>query len=458
MFKKTHADTDQANAQADGSRVPLGNRDRRLLSETILIEEELVPPFVRPVLVMVTLIVLSFLVWASLTDLTEVAIAPGEIIPSGEIKVVQHLDGGAIAEINVDEHTLVDEGQVLLRVDGSQALSDLQQMEARIAALRLRAERLSAFAEERSPDFSAFQASYPGLVADQQEILANQLASRQSTLDILDRQIDQQKRRLEQLRESLKSARKDLALTDELVKMREDLAARKLINRTVMLETRRAKVTADGEVTRIVEELDLVSQTLAEVQSRRLDTENQLRRDALGELGTARAELAETEKGKERLQARVDRLMVRAPVRGYVHNLQVKTVGQVIQPGAVLMEIVPDGVSLEAEVRISPRDVGYVKVGQKVNLRVSSYDYSRFGFATGSLKRITASNVVDKDGQSYFRGWVTVDKSYLGDDPNRYVLLPGMAVEAEIRTGEKTLMAYLTKPVTDVISTSFRER
>ena len=445
-------------SEEEARKVAFGNRERRLLSESVQVEEELIPAFVRPVLFIVTTMVVSFLLWAALTELTEVATAPGEVVPSGKIKVVQHLDGGAVADILVEERALVEKDQVLIRIDGAQALADQRQMEARLAALELRAERLAAFAEERAPDFSSHAADFPGLVADQRGIFLNQMATRTSTLDILDRQIDQRKRRLRQLDKSLSAALEQRQLTAEMLEMREDLAKRKLIDRTTLLETRRAKVTAVGEVARIREEIDLVDQELEEARSRRIDSANQLRRDALAEIGTVRAEIAEVEETQRRLDARVARLEVRSPARGFVHNLQVQTIGQVVQPGSLLMQVVPAAAPLEAEVRISPKDIGYVAVGQPVNLRVSSYEFTRFGFAEGEVKRISASNVVGEDGRPYFIGWVLLEKPYVGDDPKRYPLQAGMAVEAEIITGNKTLLAYLSKPIVNALSRAFRER
>ena len=436
----------------------LGNRERRLLSETVLVEEELIPAFVRPVLNLVMIMIVAFLVWAGTTQLSEVAMAPGQIIPAGKIKVVQHLDGGIVEAIEVEDRMLVNQGQVLLRIDGSQALADQLQMLARRAALKLRSERLQAFMEQREPDFSTFEKEYPDLVADQRGIFLNQTATRDSTLEILKRQIQQRKDRLEQLSEALASAKEHQKLTAELIAMREELGERKLIDRTTLLETRRAQVTAEGEVSRLTQEINLVNQELAEAQTRLLDTDNQLQRDASSELGTVRAEMAEVEETLQRLSARVDRLEVRSPERGYVHNLQVQTVGQVVQPGALLMQIVPDTAKLEAEVRIAPRDVGYVQTGQQVNMRVSAYEYSRYGYAKGTLKRISASNVVGQDGTPYFQGWVELEKPYIGHDPGLNPLQVGMAVDAEILTGHKTLLAYLAKPIVDALSRAFRER
>lgn len=441
------------------STLPLGSRERDLLSETVQIEEELLPDFVRPMLFVAVVAVVAFTLWAALTHIKEVARAPGEILPVSKIKVVQHLDGGVIAEIPVEERMLVQEGQVLLRLDGTQAQADLRQMEARQVSLQLRAERLAAFAEGRKPDFAPLVGAYPDLLADQKQIYQTQMATRGSTLSILDRQLDQRVRRISQLEKSLASAQEHLRLTDELSLMREDLASRRLVNRTVLLETRRAHVTAEGEVARLNDEIAVSKQELAEVRSRRADTFNQLQRDALNEMGAVRAEMAEVEESIQRLQAKVDRLVVRAPHRGLIQDLKVQTIGQVIQPGALLMQVVPDDTPLEAEVRVSPRDIGHVKTGQSVNLRVSSFEYTRFGYASGTLKRISASSVTDpQTNQLYYRAWVTLTHPYVGGTPGQYMLQPGMSLEADIITGEKTLLTYLVKPVADAFMRSFHER
>jgi HlyD family type I secretion membrane fusion protein len=439
-------------------KTSLGRRERRLLSESIHIEEELVPAFVRPILFIVGALVLIFLVWAALTHMKEVARAQGEIVPSGSVKLVQHLDGGVVAEILADERKLVEQGEVLLRIDGSRAIADFQQMNARLDSLRLREERLVAFTEARKPNFAKLAIEQHDMVSNQQNVYVSQLATLKSTLSILERQIDQRKQRISQLKMLLSVAREQEALIGELSAMREDLASRQLVNRTVLLETRRQKVTASGEIARLTEEIGVAEQELAETRNRHTDTLNQSRRDALAEIGTVRAEIAELEETLLRLQASVSRLEVRAPIRGHVLDMRVKNVGQVIQPGVLLMQIVADSATLEVELRILPRDIGFVKEGQPVKLRVTSYDYSRFGSVKGTLTKIGASSVVGEDKASYYKGLVELEHPYVGDVPGRNLLQPGMKVEAEILTGEKTLLAYLVKPLIDVVSMSFHER
>jgi HlyD family type I secretion membrane fusion protein len=458
FFRKKKDSPEDLAAAGVTPDTALGKRERRLLSETIHIEEELIPPFVKPVLMFVGALVIGFFLWSAVTKMKEVARAPGEIIPSGQIKIVQHLDGGLIAEIFVDDRKQVKQGDILLRVDGTQATADLKQMESRRDSLKLRAERLSAIASHRKPDFVSLGINQPVLIANQRELYINQMAAKDSTLSILSSQISQKKQRIRQLDAALDAARQQKELAEQMTVMREDLAARRLVNRTVLVETRRASVTATGEVNRLTEEIALVKQELGEVQSRYRDTQNQSLRETSSELGSVSSELAEVEETIQRLQARVARLEIRAPNQGFVQDLKVQTVGQVIQPGLVLMQIVPDNVVLEAEVRISPKDIGFVRVDQEVSLRVTSYDYSRFGVARGRLKKISASSVVGADTKPYYKGVVVLERPYVGDVPGRNILLAGMSVEAEILTGEKTLLAYLIKPLVDVVSLSFQER
>lgn len=440
------------------AKAKLGSRQRRLLSETVQIEDELIPLYTRPILFIVATMLVSFIAWASITELAEVTSAPGEIIPSGQIKVVQHLDGGVVSEINVRERMLVKAGDVLLKVDGGQAKSDLRQMEVRLASLQMRSERQAAFISGREPDFSAYQENYLSLVALQAQNYRNQIQSRDSTLEILSSQISQREERLDQLQKSLESAEEEKKLTSEMLSLRQKLADKKLIKRIVLLETRRSAVTASGEVERITKEIELVNQELEETRSRYLDTNNQLFRNSLNALDQLKAEIAEVEEEIGQLRKRVGRYLVRASSSGLVFNLQVHTNGQVIQPGAVLMQIVPADVALEAEIRVLPKDIGYVHVGQDVNVKVSSYEYSRFGFATGKLKRISAFSIIDERGEPYFRAWVQLDQPYVGDVPGKYPLQPGMAVSAEILTGYKTLLTYLSAPIVNAISKGFRER
>ena len=447
---------DYMNTQ--GADVSFGSRQRRLLSETIQVEDELIPSYARPVLYLVVFMVVGFFAWASITQLTEVTLAPGEIVPSGQIKVVQHLSGGTISEVLIEERMLVKKGDILIKLDDARALSDLRQIEGRLASLKLRAERQESFIMGREPDFSDYDETYPAMVAVQKQQLNNQVRVRESTLDVLNRQIQQRVSRLEQLNKSLESAEKHRELTEQMLSMRQDMAKKRLVTRITLLETERAAVTARGEEDRILKEINLIKQELAESRSRFYESQNQILQEPLDQLAQLEAQIAETDEELSKVKSRLNELWVRAPASGLVFSLSVNNQGQVIQPGSVLMQIVPDDVELQAEVRISPDDIGYLHLGQKVNLKVSSYDFARYGYAKGELSRVSAFSTLDETEQPYFKGWVTLDRNYLGSEENRFPLMPGMVVSADILTGEKTLLAYLADPITKGLSNSFNER
>ncbi len=437
--------------------VKRARRGKRLLSEAVQIEQEVVPEFVGTGVLVAAVLVVSFVVWASFAKITETTVAPGEVVPTGNVKVVQHLEGGIVGSILVREGQIVEADEVLLSLDAAQAGAEFNQLEARAIALRLRTERLAAFAENRPAMFPASE-QYPELIADQVEILENQAESLRSSLAVIDAQIAQRTQRLSQLQQSLTGALRQQELAGEILEMRERLGAKKLVTQVDLLETRRAKATADSEVIRLREEIDVSRQELNEAQMRRDDTVTQTRSQSLIEMGRVRAELAEVENALDRARNRVQRLDVRAPVRGLVQDLKVATGGQVIQPGALLMQIVPLDAGLEAEVTISTRDIGHVSPGDPVVIKVSSYDFARFGGIDGTLRQISATSVLDEKGTPSFRGWVTLSQPYVGDTADRNLVVPGMGVQAEIITGRKTLLSYLFKPINDAFERSFRER
>ena len=442
----------------ESADISLGSRQRRLLSETIQVEDELIPAYAKPILYLIILMVVGFVTWASLTQLTEVTSAPGEIIPTGQIKVVQHLSGGTVSEVLVEERARVNEGDILLKLDDARVLLDLRQVESRLLSLKMREERQAAYVAGREPDFTDYLEQNPAMVAVQQQQFKNQVRVRDSTLEVLERQIQQREARLDQLTKSLESAREQKVLADEMLAMREGMAKKRLITRITLLETERAAVTARGEEQRILEEINLIQQELAESKGRYYETQNQLLQEPLNQLDQLKSEIAETQEEYFKVKSRLDELWVRAPANGLVFNLEVNNAGQVVQPGAVLMKVVPDNVELQAEVRISPDDIGYVHQGQAVKVKVSSYDFARYGYAVGALERVSAFSTLDEKEQPYFKGWVSLEKNYLGEDNKRFPLMPGMVVSAEILTGNKTLLAYLADPVTKGLANSFNER
>ncbi|WP_207459952.1 HlyD family type I secretion periplasmic adaptor subunit [Azospirillum sp. SYSU D00513] len=439
-------------------RITTSVRRRRHLMEPIAFEEEAMPRFVRAAIAVAVALVGLSILWAYFTRIDEVALAPGEVAPAGAVKPIEHLEGGVLSEVLVQEGELVAAGQVLVRMDPMQARSELAQMEARLAGLMVREERLKALAEGRSPDFGKVDGGYRELSLDQTQIWTNQVATQRTALEIVESQIEQRRRERTQLQGQLDIALQHLTITKAELAMREKGVAMGVVSRQVFYETQRAKVTAEGEVERLREEIRRSSDALAEVERRRANLGLSQRQDVLAEMGTVSQEIAQVRNALSRLEDRVRRLDVRAPVAGLVQDLKVRAPGEIVQPGGLLMRVVPVDEKLIAEVRISSSDVGHTRVGQPVKLKISSYDYVRYGALPGVLQRVSATTFVDPAGVPYYKGAVALSQPYLGPAPGQRPILPGMIVQADILTGNKSLLEYLLKPVAVSLSSSFHER
>jgi adhesin transport system membrane fusion protein len=169
-------------------------------------------------------------------------------------------------------------------------------------------------------------------------------------------------------------------------------------------------------------------------------------------------QIAEEAALNERLTLAVETATLLAPASGYVHNLRFRASGEVVQPGALVLEIVPSDDRLVAEVRVSPKDIGFVKVGASVLVKVSAYDFGRFGGIRGTLEELSPTRLTDEQGSPYYRGVVILDSDALEYRGESYPLLPGMGIAADVRAGSKTVMEYLLKPLAVSAREAFRER
>ncbi len=435
-----------------------GGRRHHLLTEPITYEEESLPGFVRAALIAIAGLMVLFTVWAGLVRIEELAVAPGQVVPSGKVKVVQHLEGGVVAQVLVEEGRRVQPGEVLAVMDASAAVAERDQMQAREAGLLVRMERLRATVEGREPDFSAFAGRYPDLVGEQRKVWAGQRQTTASALAVVEAQVAQRQTELKQLADSLEVARQHLLITGEQLGIREKGVAAGIVSRQTYLETKRAFVTAEGEVARIEEQIRLSRDALAETEQRGTNLERTHRQEALNELGTVVAELEQVKSAQIRIDDRIARLEVRSPDRGIVQDLRVRTQGEVIQPGGLLMQVVPVEDQLEAEVRISPADIGHVAMAQPVKIKVATYDFTRYGAMDGELLRVSATTFLDEQGQPYYKGVVRLARGAMGPGAGDNPILPGMTVEADIVTGDKSLLEYLLKPIHLAFKNAFHER
>ncbi len=439
-------------------KVKRGSRQPRFLAQSVVLEEVGIPGVVRIAIFTVCIAVAGFVFWAAITEVDEVAATTGEVVPSGQVQMIQHLEGGIISEILIREGDLVEPGEVLLRLDPKAAHAELAQTEVRRAGLLLKAERLRAFGEKREPDFSFVGEEYASLVRDQQTIFEIQEDTKRNRRNVLLKQIDQRSSDVDLFEDQEVTMERNIAILEEELSMRETLFKKGLSPKIVYLDIKRQVNQAQGDFTKLQGEWQRASEALDEARARLAEEEAKSREQALSEMGPVTREIAQVTETLNRLEDRVRRLDIKAPVRGIVKGLKANSVRGVLAPGAVIMEIVPMDKELIVEARITTNDVGHVRPGLPVKVKVLTYNYARYGGITGVLKSVSATTFMNEKNMPYYKGTVILDRNYVGFDPEKNRVLPGMTVQADIKTGKKTLLQYLLKPVYSSVDRSFRER
>lgn len=434
-------------------------RQVRHLAHFAIVEEAGMSAVSRLSVIVVSAVVVCFVLWAGVMKMDEVASTFGSVVPARSVQVVQHLEGGIVREILVEDRAMVQAGQVLVRLDPVQATAEMEQAESRRVGLMLKAERLRAFVDGRKPDFGVVAAKFQGLAADQIDILRADTERWLSQGNVLAEQLNQKREEIAAAAAQERAVRDQLALVAEEAVMRETLYKAGHTSKVDYFAVLRQKSAIESEISRLQGQQRTAAKAMEELERRLADLDNNQRQDALKDLGTVTAELSQVDESVARLQDRVKRLEVVSPARGYVQNLKAKTVGAVVPAGGQIMEIVPTDDDLLVETKINTRDVGHLIAGQKVIIKVASYDFVRYGSVEGTLKSVSATTYLDeKDNTPYYKGWVQMSHPWVGDKTAGNVILPGMTVQADIVTGQKTLLQYLLKPIHASVSQAFHER
>ena len=434
------------------------NSHLRHLSQAEFLEESVYPPLMRRTIILVALVIIGLVIWSSVSRISEVAIASGEVVPGDYIQLIQHLEGGIIADINVKEGEIVHDGQTLATLDGLNFKKDLSRLKLRQLTLELQAERLSAFVHNSLPEFDKITSDYEKLKNEQLGMFASMSQSRDSAIEVVEKQINQKKEAINSLKDKQQTLKDSIALLQQEYNMKEKLVAKGAISKVAFLDISKELNELKGKLDEAKSAIVQMNGSIAEFNNRIESLEAQYKESAYTKLEEVKAQLAENNETVEKLTDKVERLQIKSPVNGLVKKIEVTTVGGVISPGQPIMEILPVDENVIVEVKIKPSDIGHIKLGQVADIRVSSFDFSRYGGVKGKLDYISATTFENKDGNKYYVGRVNLTKNYVGNNQNDNIIVPGMTVQANIITGDKTILSYLLKPIKASIDSALSER
>ncbi len=435
------------------------NQQLRLLGLTAVLEEATTPYLIRTSTVIVSVAFLAFLVWTGFAKIKEVARTVGEIVPSGHIQVIQHLEGGIVDEILVDEDELVNKGQILLRIRGEAIKADLGRLHTKKNLLDQRHQRLSAFLSTDSTDSSKNLTTKPEDISHSEyDILSGMLLAQKNETQILKEQITQKNEQINLLKREQTTIGKNLKIARESFQTQKQLYEERLVPQTNYLNALQEINARKGQLDAMAIQIRQAEQSVTEFEWRLQSQDSKSRDNVLQQLGLIEDELADNKDLINKLTQQVKRLELTSPANGIVKGLTIHTIGGIIPPGQPLMEIVPLDKELIAEVKISPSDIGHIKTGDHVTVKVTTFDFSRYGSINGTITALSATTFTSEQGTPYYKGMIKLEQHYVGNNPEINKVLPGMIVNADIITGEKSLLAYMLKPIHRSLNSAFIER
>lgn len=353
-----------------------------------------------------------FIIWAAYAWIPEIVRADGEVISSSRPQIIQNLEGGILADLNVVEGDVVSQGDILARLHDTKFQSSVDELRDQIAALEIRRLRLEAEMVGEN-EFSV----KPEHLARSPDIVASEMALLRA------RQLDFSSRR--------QGAQRILEQAQAETELLENMLKKKVV--ALIEVTRARKVLADAQV-----KLDEI------LTHSELELANEYS-DTLKELATLRQNLRAS-------QDQLNRTVLQSPMRGVVNNVSVTTIGGVVRPGEEILQIIPLDEELFVEARVKPENIANIRPGQEATIKLSAYDYTIFGTLKGRVDVISADTFKDErtraeDGNAHYKVRVRVDMGGLTDKQARIEIRPGMQAQVELHTGEKTVMQYLLKPL-----------
>lgn len=409
-------------------------------------------------LLLIVLLIFVAVIWAAQARIEEIARADGRVVPSGQARTVESLEGGIIREILVREGDAVDAGQVLARIDDTGSAASLGELRAQEQALQARSLRLEAEMEGRDTlDFTTvgIDATSP-LALRETAIFDSRVASYFGQRAVLEAQARQRQLEINELDTGIERIAEGLVLLEEEIALKSDSG---VIPRAQILPLERELSTKRQEQDSLIGRRDRARAALTEAEARLTEAELQRRAEISVERSDTLNQLsiiAESLKGASDV---VSRTALRAPVNGVVSMLNVHTVGAVISPGEEVLRIVPLDDRLQVEARVRPEDVAFIRPDLPASVKLTSFDFTVYGALDGRVVRIGADAEQDEaTGQIYFPIIVETETNSLTHGGEVHEIRPGMVASVDIRTGERTVLDYLLKPFRKARLEAMRER
>jgi len=406
----------------------------------------------------IVIFLVSIVVWAFFAELDHVVRGQGRVINPKQSQIIQNLEGGIIEKIYVREGDIVPEGTVLVSLDPTQTLSLYGETQKEERALTVRVERLAAEREEREPVFSfEMLREEPELIAAERAQFRERTEVFRIDSELLKAQLAQRKEEAKQAENTLVHAEHEYKLANDEHALISDLVDRQLEARLALITIDRERNVALSALNDARIEVIKSQAVLAEAKHRLAQARSNYMSEIGRQYADSLASLAEVRERMQGLRDRLNRTQMIAPVNAIVNVIHVRTEGGVIQPGEPILELTPIDGSVEVDAQIELKDIGSIYTGQEVSVKLTAFDFSRYGDVAGTISAISPDSQMRENGEEFFQVRIELDRPYLDVDQKQYPITPGMAANVDILISKRTVMEYLMEPVFKLRDRAFRE-
>jgi len=419
---------------------------------------------------------LCFFIWAYFAKLDRVVRGEGKVVPSSQVQVIQSLDGGILQELYVKEGMLVTKGQPLARIDDTRFRSDLAQQGQEVDALRadiirLRTElssilianvndwNLQIQIQQKKLEFPEdMQTTAAALVEQQQDEYIGRLNSLENQVAIQAQQIKQRQQEITELSSKMRTLRSSLNLANRELKLTRPLAQKNIVPEVELLKLERTVNELSGELRSLQAQLPRNESALQESILKRQELVLEFRKDARAQLNEKQAALSSITEAQVGVQDKVSKALITSPVVGTIKTLHINTLGGVVKPGQVLLEIVPTEDKLLVEAKIIPKDIAFIHVGLPARVKITAYDFTRYGALDGVVELISADTTQDEEGNSFYIVRIRTTESNMNkDNKSEMSIIPGMLTSVDVMVSKRTVLEYMFNPILRAKESALRE-
>jgi len=417
-----------------------------------------------------------FLIWSYFAELDRVTRGTGKIIPSSQVQIIQSLDGGILQELYVKEGMKVTKGQIIARIDDTRFRSDMAQQTQEVDALRaniirLRTElsnvlvadvddwQLQVKIEKTQLEFpDDLNTNSPELVARNQDEYNTRLNNIENQVAIQGQQIKQREQEIKELTSKISTLKSSFTLVNSELELTIPLAKKKIVPQVELLKLQRIANDIKGELSAVRLLKPKVQSSFEEAVLKRREAVFKYRTDARSVLNELQSKLSRLNEAQVGAQDKVSKALIISPVVGTVKTLHITTLGGVIKPGEVLLEIVPSEDKLLVEAKIIPKDIAFLHVGLKAMVKITAYDFTRYGGLEGVVEHISADTTQDDEGNSFYIIRVrTTESSIHSRDNKEMPIIPGMMTSVDVMISKRTVLEYILNPLLRAKELALRE-